>query len=408
MSLSYSENATLICPTCGQRFVAEVWMLLDAAERPDLAEALREGGLNVVGCPHCGNRSPAGAPLLFHDAASRRVYFAAPPDAAEHELREQAQSLLYRLIGAIPEEERHPYLGDVQVEQGVEGVHRALRRQRARGRTAAARPPPAPARGAAHHVVDVPPEPPPEPTPLLDALQALIAADSPAEFATIVGEHPVLLGASADAALAQLAEVQGDPTIAAALREVRAQLARMRGTIIDHRTGVQLNAPTTDDLGSRPGLVVEERGSLSDVAYQALLMVASVDELRAALSDHPALLEDWADDDLLLRVESALDAGDERLAADIEERREVLAALREELSGAAALPQAIKALLAADGEDALAAALGEHPILLTGMAQDALAELAAEARTRGDDGLADYAEQRRTMLRNVRAGLDDV
>ncbi|MFL5800277.1 MAG: CpXC domain-containing protein, partial [Roseiflexaceae bacterium] len=125
MSLSYSENVTLTCPTCGQGFAAEVWMLVDAAERPDLAEALREGVLNVVGCPHCGNRSPAGAPLLFHDGTSRRVYFAAQPSVAEHELREQAQSLLYRLVGGIPEEQRHPYLGDVQVEQEIEGVRRA-------------------------------------------------------------------------------------------------------------------------------------------------------------------------------------------------------------------------------------------------------------------------------------------
>jgi len=376
-------------------------MLVDAGERPDLAEALREGALNVVGCPHCGNHSPAGAPLLFHDAASRRVYFAAPPEAAEYALREQAQSLLYRLMAGIPEEQHYPYLGDVQVEQGLEGVRRALRRQRAR-RAPAASASREPARGAEHPAVDLPPEPPPEPAPLLDALQALIASDSPAEFAAIVDEHPALLDTAADVALAQLAEAQGEPAIAAALREVRAQLARMRGTTTDHRP------PTTDVLGSRPALVVEEHGSLSDAAYQALLMVASVDELRAAVGEHPALLEEWADDELLQRVESALDAGDERLAADIEERREALAALREALGGVDALPQAIKALLAADGEDALAVALGEHPILLTGMAQDALTELATGARARGDDGLADYAEQRRTMLRNVRAGLDDV
>src|SRR5215468_5927441 len=121
MSLSYSENIALTCPACTQGFAAEAWMLVDAGERPDLAEALREGALNVVGCPHCGNHSPAGAPLLFHDAASRRVYFAAPPEAAEYALREQAQSLLYRLMAGIPEEQHYPYLGDVQVEQGLEG-----------------------------------------------------------------------------------------------------------------------------------------------------------------------------------------------------------------------------------------------------------------------------------------------
>jgi len=135
-------------------------------------------------------------------------------------------------------------------------------------------------------------------------------------------------------------------------------------------------------------------------------MVSSLDELRAATSDHPALLDDWADADLSARVEAALDAGDERLAVEIEERREVLAALRAELSGRESLPRAIKALLHADGEDALAETLTEHPILLTHAAQAALADLAAEARARGDDQLAGYATERRAMLRKVREGLE--
>src|SRR5689334_6051472 len=146
MPISYSENANLTCPACQQDFAAEVWMLVDAAERPDLAQALRDGALNVVACPHCGNQGPAGGPLLFHDPANRRVYFAAPAGALEHELREQAQSLLYLLVGSLPEEQRRAYLGDVQVEQEVEGVRRAvLRRQAARRAPPEHAPPPSPA-----------------------------------------------------------------------------------------------------------------------------------------------------------------------------------------------------------------------------------------------------------------------
>ena len=83
-----------------------------------------------------------------------------------------------------------------------------------------------------------------------------------------------------------------------------------------------------------------------------------------------------------------------------------MAALRAELSGQASLPKAIKALLQASGEDDLAAALTEHPILLTGAAQDALFELAAEARARGDEQLAEYATECSAMLRKVREGLE--
>ena len=134
--------------------------------------------------------------------------------------------------------------------------------------------------------------------------------------------------------------------------------------------------------------------------------VVSAEELRSAVRDHPALLDAWADAELAERVEAALDAGDERLATAIEERREVLAALREELGGQAALPQALKALLQADGEDELAAALTEHPILLTDAAQSALLQLSSEARQRGDDQLAEYAVECRAMLRKVREGLE--
>src|SRR5439155_24125915 len=127
MPLSYSESTILTCPSCRQAFTSEVWMLVDAAERPDLAEALRDGTLNVVACPHCGSSGPAGAALLFHDGANRRVYFAAPPDSEEYEWREQAQPRRSLLVGGLPEEQRPPYPGEVQVGQRAEGWRRPFR-----------------------------------------------------------------------------------------------------------------------------------------------------------------------------------------------------------------------------------------------------------------------------------------
>jgi hypothetical protein len=236
-------------------------------------------------------------------------------------------------------------------------------------------------------------------------VRVLLAADSPEQFAAIVDEHPVLLSAAADTTLAQLAEVayaQGERDVAAALGEARAELGRIRQGSGDQETGDR-----RQETGDAISLVASlPSHSLSDVAYQRLMEVVSAEELRAAVRDHPALLDAWADAELAERVEAALDAGDERLATAIEERREVLAALREELSGQAALPQALKALLRADGEDELAAALTEHPILLTEAAQNALLQLASEARQRGDDQLAEYAVECRAMLRKVREGLE--
>jgi hypothetical protein len=134
MPISQSDAIGLTCPACGTRFETDAWVLIDAAERSDLAQALRDGSLNSAACPKCGTPTTAGVALLFHDPAGRRVYFAVPPDVGEHVWRERAQELLYQLVGSLPEEERRPYLGDVQVEQELDGVRRALlRNDRRRG-----------------------------------------------------------------------------------------------------------------------------------------------------------------------------------------------------------------------------------------------------------------------------------
>ena len=133
MPISQSDYIGLTCLACGARFETDAWVLVDAAERSDLAQALREGSLNMATCPKCGTQTTVATALLFHDPAGRRVYFAVPADVGEYVWRERAQELLYQLVGSLPEDERRPYLGDVQVEQELDGVRRALLRNDRRG-----------------------------------------------------------------------------------------------------------------------------------------------------------------------------------------------------------------------------------------------------------------------------------
>lgn len=416
MAISFSEQARLACPSCGAEFTADVWALVDAAERPDLAEALRDGTLNVVACPDCGAQAPAGAALLYHDPSIRRVYFAVPPDRGEHIWREQAQSLLYALVGALPEDSRQPYLGDVQVEQEVAGVRRALlRRTRGRG-AAAAHPPvgkpiesilgslPTPTPPAARAPEPTPLASPADPQPdLVEAVRALLAADDAAEFETIVAAYPALLTDQGDALVQQMADLaygQGERAVADALRELRATLARRRAG-----APALPNAPA-----ALPAAEVAELGApasrLPSLAYQALLQVAAPDTLHAATRDYPLLLEPWADTELAARTEAALDEGNERLAQAIEARREALGALRERVSAGDALLAAVRALIAAEGDDAIADVLAAHPILLTNTTQAMIADLATTAQAQGQAELADDASRCRTLLADVRAGLD--
>jgi CpXC protein len=338
MPISYTEHIQLTCPACHADFTADAWTLIDAIERPDLAAELRDGTLNIVVCPQCGHGQPAGAPLLFHDPANRRVYFAVPPEAVEHRWREQAQTLLYALVGSLPEADRRPYLGDVQVEHELDGVRRAvLRRDRLRGRSATAQAAPA---------VPVVREPASDPvpaggasaaTPLVDAVRELLAADSEAHLSQVLVLHPDLLSDHADALIRQLADMaydQGDRSVADALGDLRATLARMRSGAGDQgyipESGVPNTADASDILNIKR---TTQNLMLADAAYQALLQVAAPNDLLATARDYPALLEDWADADLTARIEVALDEGNERLARVIEARREALTELRARASG---------------------------------------------------------------------------
>jgi hypothetical protein len=344
MPISYTEHIHLTCTACHADFSADVWALIDAVERPELAAELRDGTLNSVVCPQCGHRQTAGAPLLFHDPANRRVYFAVPPETEEHRWREQAQTLLYVLVGSLSEEQRRPYLGDVQVEHEIDGVRRAvLRRDRLRGRSSSAQVAATVPVAREPESVVAPASGAPAPALLVDAVRELLAADSEAQFTQVLALHPELLSDQGDALIHQLAGLaydQGDRDVGDALRDLHVTLARIRTGAADQthipESGVPVTADATDTQHS---ILNTQYSTLLDAAYQALLQAAAPSELTAVAHDHPALLEDWADADLTARIEAALDEGNERLARAIEVRREALADLRARASGQDRLPQ---------------------------------------------------------------------
>ncbi|MCS6938727.1 MAG: CpXC domain-containing protein [Roseiflexaceae bacterium] len=407
MSISYAELASLTCPVCRTPFEAEIWTILDARERPDLADMLLSGALNVVTCPQCGHQADAGGPLLVHDPDGRRVYFAAPADAPEHVWRERAQELLYVLVGSLPEEARLPYLSDVQVEVEASGVRRAMLR---RGRRFVQRPSDDPESPRNVHTSPAPVEQPDAlsvPGALVAAIEELLTADTPAEAAAVVERHPALTTLDADAVIEQLiraARAHGEHDIAHALTEARVLLNDLRAGIApgEQREVSSTSSPSTLSF---PGA---EGSRLADQVYQAFLRAESPRALREAVANYPALLEPWADDELAARVDAALEEGNEHLAQAIELRRDALARLRADMTGGAGLHEAIDALLRAGHDaDALAMVVDEYPALLTDAAQTALFELAAGARARGDHALAEYAVECRALLRRVREGLQE-
>jgi uncharacterized coiled-coil protein SlyX len=381
MAISFVEHEQLNCPACGVEFAADVWLVLDAQEHPEQVAALLRHELNTVVCPACGFRGPAGAPLLFHDAVARSVIFAPAPGLAEHEWREQARELHALLVGSIPEEQRRPYLADVDIAQDIDGVARRLeRRARRRGDSAAGAVPAAAATTTA------------EPAPLLVAVQALLAAETEEQLAAVFAQYPLLRNPSTDLALRQLADAateQREFAVAESLAQVRALLKQMLA-VEPQQIAATPAAPVTV-----PELVLHE-----------LLQAQTNEDLHAVVTRNPLLLHPEVNGLLATSVDLALEEGNERLALALEQRRVALEELRARPDSAAlpevTMDEAIEALLLAEGDDEIVATIRRYPLLLEDVAEQALEQFADEAQASGEDDIANDALARREVLKRVK------
>ncbi|NCC33301.1 MAG: hypothetical protein EOM24_14985 [Chloroflexia bacterium] len=408
MPIAYQEPEAFVCPDCGADFEAPVWLILDAQEEPAAVAALLEGTLNLVTCPACQRRGPAGAPLLFHDGLARRVIFAPAPGLPEHAWGEQARALHAVLVGSIPDEARRPYLTDVDIAQDLAGIAHLLRRMKRRPGAPAhveSESPEAPVVSPVREPVAAaevrPPADEKDAPLLLLAVEALLAANSAEELEQVVAQYPILFEPTTDAVLNELAEVavnQRAFEIAESLREARALLARM-----SQRLSV---TPPSSLAAGETGPSVS-LAHVPDEVLQALLQTQSATEVAQVAAQYPLLLQPEVDQLLAERIEQALDDEHERLAQVLEDRREALAQVREQAAGGPGeLDEAIEALLLADGVDSLSQVLDRYPILLEEVALQALWQFAAEARAVDDQELARYAIECREMLLRVRKGLN--
>ena len=241
MARSFAQTGEAPCPACGQPVPFQIWLIVDTAERPDLAQRVRDGTLHAVACPHCDHYGTIDAPLLVHDPEHRRVLFAPSERTDQEEDRRTAGQLLGQLAasftGAWPTyldqvmpvpRELLPTLLDAddpltaledvaaQATEELEQLRRedpeAYQELEAEAREALA--------GASA-------------SPVLRVLQAFIFAETWDASRQVAEEHPELLGDEVDVLLGQLiqsAREQGDDDTLRVLEEHRALLRRCRET----------------------------------------------------------------------------------------------------------------------------------------------------------------------------------
>jgi tetratricopeptide (TPR) repeat protein len=104
MPTSFQQTQQLTCPRCGQSFQAEIWLIVDAAERPDLLEKIQAGTLHQIPCPHCQFQGEVDAPLLLYnpplplgEGPGVRALFSPAQGTTAEQDQEQARALLMRL-----------------------------------------------------------------------------------------------------------------------------------------------------------------------------------------------------------------------------------------------------------------------------------------------------------------------
>jgi hypothetical protein len=100
MSNSYVQTINWSCSQCRQSFDADVWLIVDIAERPDLLEQLLTNTLHHFSCPYCNYEESIDAPLLIYvDDSMRELHessllFSPEQDTSAEEDREQVIGLL--------------------------------------------------------------------------------------------------------------------------------------------------------------------------------------------------------------------------------------------------------------------------------------------------------------------------
>ncbi|HIP70451.1 MAG TPA: hypothetical protein EYH05_03540 [Anaerolineae bacterium] len=79
MAHSLAQNRSVACPNCEQMVEAEIWLVIDAVERPDLLADIRNGTLRIMVCSQCGFSGEVDGPLLLYRPEDDPVLIFCPP-----------------------------------------------------------------------------------------------------------------------------------------------------------------------------------------------------------------------------------------------------------------------------------------------------------------------------------------
>ena len=94
----FSQNIAFTCDKCGREFEEEVWLMVDASERPDLVQRVVDGSIREMTCPYCGYVMGLDAPfLLFRPDEDPSIIISPSFQGDEEELFEFVEAMVPHL-----------------------------------------------------------------------------------------------------------------------------------------------------------------------------------------------------------------------------------------------------------------------------------------------------------------------
>lgn len=105
-------QTTTTCPRCRQMVMVEVEQLFDMNTDPRAKQRLLSGNYNLMRCPHCGYEGVLNTPIVYHDPDKELLLTYFPPNLGVpvNEQERQIGPLINRVVNQLPAEKRKAYL----------------------------------------------------------------------------------------------------------------------------------------------------------------------------------------------------------------------------------------------------------------------------------------------------------
>jgi hypothetical protein len=105
-------QAQITCPQCQNRFMAEIYQVIDVGRNPELKQMLLSGYLNMAVCPNCRAATQVSAPVLYHDPEHELFMVHVPMELNLNQIERERLigQLVKQTVDSLPPEQRRGYM----------------------------------------------------------------------------------------------------------------------------------------------------------------------------------------------------------------------------------------------------------------------------------------------------------